>query len=176
MVWEAQEMAKDRWKEVEKIILANGATQTRRIDPHQVKTGEWVRLKCQFGCGGYGGCLTCPPRSPTPDQTRRMLDEYSVGYLIHWGHEYQGREALVEMERQVFLKGFYKAFALACGPCDLCEDCDLDGDCRHPRQARPAMEACGIDVFQTARDAGFPIQVVTSPDDIPNFYSLLLVE
>ena len=38
------------------------------------------------------------------------------------------------------------------------------------------MEACGIDVFQTAHDAGFPLEVVTSRDDTPNFYSLLLVE
>ena len=57
-----------------------------------------------------------------------------------------------------------------------CPEGDLDGDCRHPYEARPSMEACGIDVFQTARDAGFPIEVLTSYDDTPNFYSLLLVE
>ncbi|HID55545.1 TPA: hypothetical protein EYP37_03380, partial [Candidatus Poribacteria bacterium] len=32
--------------------------------------------------------------------------------------------------------------------------------CRHPRQARPSMEACGIDVYRTAKTAGFPIEVV----------------
>ena len=139
-------------------------------------TAEWVRLKCQDGCGGYGGCLTCPPHSPTPDQTRKVLDSYSVGYLIHWGPNAGGREVMAEIERQTFLMGLYKAFALASGPCSLCRGCDLDQPCRHPQQARPAMEACGIDVFQTAHDAGFPLEVVTSRDDTPNFYSLLLVE
>jgi predicted metal-binding protein len=83
---------------------------------------------------------------------------------------------VAEIERQVFLKGFYKAFAMASGPCELCEECNLDGDCRYPYEARPSMEACGIDVFQTAREAGFPIEVLTSCEDTPNFYSLLLVE
>jgi hypothetical protein len=34
---------------------------------------------------------------------------------------------------------------------------------RHPEQARPAMEACGIDVFSTVRKAGLPIEVVSDP-------------
>jgi predicted metal-binding protein len=38
------------------------------------------------------------------------------------------------------------------------------------------MEACGIDVFQTARKAGFPIEVVARRRDVPHYYSLLLVE
>jgi predicted metal-binding protein len=169
-------MAQSRWKEIKDIILSQGAADARKLDPHEVRTGEWVRLKCQFGCGGYGSCLTCPPRSPTPEQTRRVLDSYTVGYLIYWGHESGGRKAVAEIERQVFLKGFYKAFAMASGPCELCEECNLDGDCRYPYEARPSMEACGIDVFQTAREAGFPIEVLTSYEDTPNFYSLLLVE
>ncbi len=169
-------MAKNPWKEVADIILSHGATRVRKVDPRQVPTGEWVRLKCQFGCGGYGQCLTCPPHAPTPEETRKLLDDYSTGFLIYWGHEAGGRKALAEIERQVFLKGWYKAFALGSGPCELCRECDLEWPCNHPSQARPSMEACGIDVFQTARDAGFPIQVVTCHEDVPNFYSLLLVE
>jgi len=161
---------------IRRLILQAGAAGVRRVAPERVPTAEWVRWKCQFGCGGYGSCLTCPPRSPTPEQTRRMLDGYSVAYLIHWGSRAAGREALAEIERRVFLMGFYKAFALASGPCELCEDCELDGRCRRPYQARPSMEACGIDVFRTARDAGFPIRVLTSRRQRPNFYSLLLVE
>jgi len=73
------------------------------------------------------------------------------------------------------LEGWHKAFAMATGPCELCRQCNLDGGCAHPSLARPSMEACGIDVFQTARDAGFPIQVVTGLKAKPNFFSLLLV-
>jgi hypothetical protein len=38
------------------------------------------------------------------------------------------------------------------------------------------MEACGIDVFKTARDNGFPIDVVQSPEDERNGYGVILVE
>jgi hypothetical protein len=38
------------------------------------------------------------------------------------------------------------------------------------------MEACGIDVYETAHRAGFPLEVVTSYQDTTNYYSLLLVE
>lgn len=169
-------MARANWKDVEDIILAEGAESARKIDPTRVVTAEWVRLKCQYGCGGYGECLTCPPYSPTPEQTRKVLDAYSVGFVIAWGDEGGGRKALAEIERRVFLKGFYKALALACGPCGLCRTCNVDGPCKHPRQARPAMEACGIDVFQTVRDAGFKLNVVTCHEDTPHYYSLLLVE
>ena len=169
-------MARNRRKEGEGVILKHSAQGFRKIDPKSISTGQWVRMKCQFGCGGYGSCLTCPPHAPSPDESRSMLDSYSTAYLIYWGEEFPGREALAEIERQTFLMGFYKAFAMACGPCDLCDECNLDGECRHPRQARPSMEACGIDVFQTARNAGFPIEVVTDRGETCNFYSLLLVE
>jgi hypothetical protein len=38
------------------------------------------------------------------------------------------------------------------------------------------MEACGIDVFATARAAGLPIAVATCRDDEQNYYGLVLVE
>ena len=38
-----------------------GFAKAAIIDPATVVTGNWVRLKCQYGCGGYGACLTCPP-------------------------------------------------------------------------------------------------------------------
>jgi len=169
-------MAKSRWKEIEDLIRARGAESARKIDPRQVETAEWVRMKCRFGCGGYDSCLTCPPHSPTPQETRRLLDGYTVGFLIHWGSKSGGREALAAIERDVFLMGFHKAFAMASGPCELCDECAFEEGCRHPYEARPSMEACGIDVFKTARDAGFPIEVVRTRRQKPNFYSLLLVE
>jgi predicted metal-binding protein len=155
---------------------AMGALEAKVIPASQVYTGEWVRLKCQFGCGGYGGCLCCPPHSPTPEQTRRMLSDYSTAILLH-GHEgRETKEIVVKLEREAFLSGYYKAFAMGCGPCYLCEKCAFDEGCRHPDEARPAMEACGIDVFRTARTAGFPIEVVTSTSCEQNYYALLLLE
>jgi hypothetical protein len=38
------------------------------------------------------------------------------------------------------------------------------------------MEACGIDVFKTARDNGFRIEVVRTRDVVENIFGLVLVE
>ena len=59
-----------------------GVSKEKIIDAENVVVGNWVRLKCQFGCGGYGECLTCPPYSPTPEDTKKMIGEYSEGLLM----------------------------------------------------------------------------------------------
>ncbi|MEM2022595.1 MAG: DUF2284 domain-containing protein [Archaeoglobaceae archaeon] len=41
---------------------------------------------------------------------------------------------------------------------------------------RPSMEAAGIDVFQTARNAGYKVKVLASPDEEVQFFGLLLLE
>ena len=84
-------------------------------------------------------------------------------------------KVVAEMERDLFLLGFYAAFGMACGPCNLCTECNLE-ECQKPDLARPSMEACGIDVYATARKAGFKIEVLTRRDQIPRCFGLILVE
>lgn len=101
-----------------------------------------------------------------------------MALLVHCpgGGKWHSIERIVaDLEREVFLAGHYKAFAFGSGPCDLCDECTFE-HCLHPHQARPAMEAAGIDVFATARGNGFPIEVVTDHDCPQNYYGLVLVE
>lgn len=159
------------------LALKLGALDAKLVHPRNVVTAEWVRLKCQYGCGGYGCCLTCPPYSPAPEQTRRVLDCYTRALLIHGDGKSAGiRRIIIPLEREAFLAGFYKAFAFASGPCNLCPACNTNEICRHGEKARPAMEACGIDVFATARAAGLPIEVVTNHKCGQNYYGLLLLD
>jgi predicted metal-binding protein len=147
------------------------------VSPAEVETAPWVRLKCQFGCDGYAQCLVCPPYTPTPQEMRQVLDSYRRAILIHFEPEADVKAAVVELEREVFLRGVWKALGLGAGPCYLCESCALQvGRCRHPERARPAMEACGIDVFATVKKAGFPIEVVSTTRQCPNYYGLMLVD
>jgi predicted metal-binding protein len=147
------------------------------VRPTDVVTAPWVRLKCQFGCDGYGQCLTCPPYSPTPDQMRKVLDGYQRAMLIHFDEDADTKATVVELEREIFLRGAWKAFGLGAGPCYFCESCVLrEGACRHAERARPAMEACGIDVYTTARRAGFPIEVVRTRRQCPEYYGLVLID
>ncbi len=106
-----------------------------------------------------------------------MLDEYNTAILIHSPSAQERlRELVVDLEREAFLSGYYKAFALGAGPCHRCKVCHVEQGCRHPGAARPAMEACGIDVFRTVRTAGFPIEVVRDRDCPQNYYALLLLD
>jgi len=163
-------------------LKRKGAVDVVEIDASSVVVADWVLEKCQFGCSGYGLCLTCPPHSPSPDQMRKILSGYRRALLVHFVYEIRSvrewppfRKIMSAAERALFLDGFEKAWALASGPCELCEECDLE-QCRNPEMARPAMEACGIDVFSTAHAAGLPIEVVTSRDQPINLYCLLLVD
>jgi predicted metal-binding protein len=80
------------------------------------------------------------------------------------------------LEREAFLEGYYKAFGFSAGPCSLCDQCNVKKTCCHTEQARPSMEACGIDVYRTARTAGYPIEVVRNRSCPENYYCLLLLE
>lgn len=163
--------------------VASGLAHALVVSPTKVFTAEWVRLRCQFGCSEYGQCLTCPPHSPTPETTRRVLDEYKSAILLH-GTDWQAvRETGQALEKKLFLDGYHKAFSLLCGPCWICKNCALGREkngkplaCRHPDLARPSMEAAGIDVYATARAAGLPIEVVRDENCPQNYYALVLVE
>ena len=154
-----------------------GVIDVKLINPCDVETAAWVRLKCQFGCGGYGQCLVCPPFTPTPQQMRQVLDCYKRAILIHCESDADVKAIVAKIERTIFLRGAWKAFGLGAGPCYFCDQCAVEErQCRYPEQARPAMEACGIDVFSTVRKSGFPIEVIKNKRQCPNYYGLVLVD
>ena len=157
-----------------KLAQELGATDSKVISAKTIIVAEWVRLKCKFGCGGYGQCLTCPPFSPTPDETRRALKFYKHAILVH-GDEYADiRSIISNLEREIFLDGYFKAFGMGAGPCNLCSKCAKT--CRHPEKTRPSMEACGIDVFTTVKSNGFPIKVLKTGNCKGNYYGIVLIE
>ena len=164
-----------------KMVLEKGIDQAVVVETSRVVTAPWVRMKCQFGCSGYGISLCCPPRTPTPDEMRKILDSYTFGILLRRQIKKGGRaverlsETAVDIERVLFLDGYYKAWTLGAGPCGECKTCNMKA-CLHADRARPSMEACGIDVFATARAYRLPIEVVRARTDLRNLYALILVE
>ena len=88
--------------------LQLGALKAKLISPPTVVTGAWVGWKCRYGCGSYGSSLVCPPYTPTPEETRRTLDEYSTAVLFE-APDGQAKEIAVKLEREVFLANYYKA-------------------------------------------------------------------
>ena len=154
-----------------------GAADSKVIDVKTIKTAAWVRYKCQFGCSGFGDTLTCPPNSPRPDQTQKILDSFHKAILVHCHDRHADISDIVaEIEKEAFLAGYYKALGMGAGPCRLCDRCNLKGECRHPEDARPSMEACGIDVFSTARNNGYKIDTVGSMNCKANYFGIVLIK
>ena len=164
-----------------------GATHAKPIPSASVVTAPWVRMKCQFGCANHGKSYSCPPNTPTPEETGKLISPYRRAILFHLEvaagpqrREKTNRffETVVETERELFLEGYYSAFALLAGPCNLCKECSImkNAPCVFPDKARPSMEACGIDVFQTARNNGFSIQTLRTRDQTRDLFSIVLVD
>jgi len=91
--------------------------------------------------------------------------------------ERQFAALLDRLEKDALNMGYRFATALTGGPCRLCDECVglRSGEtCRHPFRARPSMEAMGIDVYLTARNAGLPFEVPAR--DRPVWNGLLLID
>ncbi len=162
-------------EEIEIFCRQHKALGTKFIDPKSIVVGYWPRYKCQYGCGGYGTNLCCPPHTPTADETKKIISDYNVGLLMHFGGDVRISKTVATIEREIFLKNYHKVISFGAGPCKLCKKCSLS-ECKVPKLARPSMEACGIDVYSTARNNGFPIYVLKSKDEIENCYGLILIE
>lgn len=152
-----------------------GAVGAKGIRADSIVTAPWVRLKCQFGCGGWASSLCCPPHTPTPEETAKVIACYRRALLVHCKEGKRPSKIVAVLEREIFLAGFYKALGFGAGPCRWCKACALEG-CRRPEDARPSMEACGIDVFATVRANALPIAVVREVCDDQNYYGLVLID
>jgi predicted metal-binding protein len=67
---------------------------------------------------------------------------------------------LSKLEKEALYMGYRFAAALSGGCCKLCDECvgpGPDAECRHPFQARPSMEAVGVDVIATAKNVGLKV-------------------
>ena len=60
-----------------KLALEKGAADARIIPANKVVVEDRVVLKCKVGCNHYGKTLACPPYTPTPEEFRKIVSEYS---------------------------------------------------------------------------------------------------
>lgn len=158
------------------MALEMGAHEAKIITASTITCEPWVRLKCQFGCGGYNKRLMCPPFTPTPAETAQVIGCYGKAILLHAGDNDIINDVIPRLEREIFLAGYYKALGFGSGPCYLCDRCNTKLRCKYPDSARPSMEACGIDVFNTARTNGFSIEVVRSRREKGDYFGVVLVD
>lgn len=191
-------MAKRRYgKELEKLrshALEIGADRAVTIKAKDLVVRQSARWKCYIpACKFYGSSIMCPPHNPLhADLTRKIVAEYEYGILFqldapvedfvgrewrkrHVPTEVKHKKILAQLEGRAFYMGFPRAMGFAAGECSLClpqKPCAVlqGGTCIHPLQARPAMEACGFDVFAVAAKVGWklvPIGHSSTPRSVP---------
>lgn len=173
---------------LETLFRKHGFEDFRWIDPRQIVVAQWVRMKCQFGCGEYGHTSVCPPNTPSFEECERFFKEYREAAVFHFAKAVEKPEdrfawtrklylKLLKLERDVFCGGHEKAFLLFMDSCAICKECGATrADCKEPKKARPTPEALCVDVYGTVRKIGYPIQVLSDYDQTMNRYSFILIE
>ena len=140
-------------------------------------------------CSNYNRHLMCPPNLMPVDEFKEILASYKKAMIVQIEAGYDssdkpgGRKLSKELEDAVtepnelmgelhrlvnrletlaFKSGFHLAAGLIGGECMLCPECvspRSGKSCRHPFEARPSMEAMGIDVLRTCENAGLRISL-----------------
>ena len=130
-----------------------------------------VRLMCeQNTCGRYNRAWNCPPACGSIAELESVCRHFASGILINcvtqiedsfdWEGMMEGGRKLCELlvrvnrdAKELPIKD-YRIFGG--GGCYGCEDCSYpDTPCLHPDLLFTPIEACGINVMQLAKDAGF---------------------
>ena len=172
--------------QIDRIIKQRDFADYKWITPREaIVVAQWVRFHCQFGCKNYGKNGSCPPAVPSVEECRNMIYEYEKAVIFHFPIQDEHYDhaklmaELSELEKAIFLAGYYKVFLLQYGSCNLCKNCIAEGsriNCVNKVKSRPGADAMGIDVYQTAHNAGYPIQVVKNHDEITNRFAFVLIE
>jgi predicted metal-binding protein len=72
----------DKYEVLEKTALELGCEEAKIIPADQIVVEDRVRLRCMIGCPTYGKNLRCPPYTPSVDNFRKILNDYSVAMVM----------------------------------------------------------------------------------------------
>lgn len=157
-------------------------TVCRRLDPRLLRPEERIRALCQEDkCGNWRKHHLCPPLLGDLQQAQTCLARYDGGVLLQWGRALDTRNdragverSKVDFHRKVLAVeaglargGYPDAWGLIGGSCGLCTPCTaVAGEpCPLPRQARPSIEALGVDLLtlleRLGLDAAFHADRIT---------------
>jgi predicted metal-binding protein len=78
------ENGSEKFQFLVKLALENGATDAKIIPTSQVVVEDRVVLKCKVGCNHYGKTLACPPYTPSAEEFRKIVSEYSYAMFMKY--------------------------------------------------------------------------------------------
>jgi predicted metal-binding protein len=76
------QMGLEKFEFLRKMALEMGAVNARVITADKVVVEDRIVLKCKLGCTHYGKTLTCPPYTPTAEEFRKVVREYSYALFM----------------------------------------------------------------------------------------------
>lgn len=147
-------------------------------------------------CASYGSSLMCPPNVPTVEVMSQILKKYNHAIVVQHESKLESSTAgkpiaeifgdedsikefkdqlrpyrlklydlVGRVEAEAFKLGYRFSTGFGAGSCPYCAACN-GKKCTHPFKARPSMEAVGMDVLETAKNAGLPIKFPADPDRV----------
>ncbi len=167
-----------------------GVESIKPFGTDKFEFGEWVGLKCRYGCSKFGTNWSCPPATPSSSQAREIVSEYSLALLLTGtqqctnfylnnnktrGEQVRYWKGTVSIERQLLLQGYDKAFSLVAGSCSLCKECAYPEACRFPAEKRPTIESFAIDMIGTLKNLGIKTKVARDPKEPFKYYTMILL-
>jgi len=156
---------------IERIRHEQVVNQADFFDPGILTFTDDVRFMCeQNSCGRYNRAWNCPPVCGSVKELEQVCKGFANGILINsvtiiedsfdWEGMMEGGRGLCRL--LIGIKEFaedlgmtdYRIFGG--GGCYGCGDCSYpETPCHHPDMLFTPIEACGINVMQLAKDAGF---------------------
>ncbi len=153
-----------------------GAGDAKLLETSTVVFDPRSHLKCRFGCKRWGRFWTCPPNMNISQEAfMEGFDRYGTALMIQTATPEAGQDIALAVEKEAMLAhGAVFAFALAL--CVKCDECAYPEPCRYPEQARPTMDAYGIDIGRTVQALGFSVRFSEDGQLLPAWYSMVLLD
>lgn len=148
-----------------------GADNAVSINTESIVLNPEFRRMCEANqCGMFGRCYMCPPDIGPIEDLMPKIRKYEKGLfyqIINPLEDSFDLEGMVEAKirlttvSQRLLDAFRSVpgdgtLHLSGGACGLCKSCgkETGEPCRHPDRALASLESYGVDVYNTARNAG----------------------
>jgi len=80
------------------LALEIGASDAKVIPTNKIVVEDRVVLKCKVGCSNYGKTLACPPYTPSAEEFRKIVGEYSYALFMKFTSK---AEADPELQRSL---------------------------------------------------------------------------
>lgn len=144
--------------------LYGNAFQSAVITTDKIIFSEYVVKACASNhCGKYNTCWTCPPAVGNLETLKDKYTKYKWAYVFTTLHKIEDSFDIEGMDisrtehqkvQDIVIKALqgYNIDWLGAGSCTICKKCTYPNfPCRFPDEAKPSVEACGIDAVQLAK-------------------------